>query len=690
MEMSKFNSQSSSKQENANNIGIEVASPMFRRRNHDLQSTITNFPIVFDHAGTSSSHASAAIDEPGDIIGKQEMNPEPIMPSLAICLRFEDVKFKARMNEVKNRSTEGEKYILQGVSGAVNPGELLAMIGPSGGGKTTLLNLLSGRLTFNSGTITYNNLPYSKSLKRKIGYVTQDDLVFPHLTVKETLTYVALLRLPKTLTKQQKQDRAMEVIMDLGLERCQNLIIGGGGGLKKGISGGERKRVCIGNEVLLDPCLLLLDEPTSSLDSSSALRIVQLLQNMAKAGKTVVTTIHQPSSRLFSKFDKLILLGRGSSLYFGKASEAMKYFSSMGCSPLIAMNPAEFLLDLANGNMNEKSIPLHLEHTLSPTNSTCRPSQMEVHKYFVEECESRSWMIRNGKTKKATIEQSDIMVEYKRCNSKWKSSWWDQFCVLVSRGFKERRHEYFSCTRVIQVILTAIIVGLLWWHPNYSSSIDTTDKAGLIFFISVFWGFFPLFTAIFTFPQERVMLIKERSVGMYKLSAYFAARNITDLPLDLVLPTFFMLIMYFMVGLKPNFAAFFLTLLAIFLNIVASQGLGLSIGAAFMDIKKALTLASILIMSFMLSAGFFIHDVPGFMSWLRYVSFNYHTNRLLLRIQFGCSSESLKYGRCEAPIIKGLKVDYSGKHEIGALIIMIIGYRFIAYLFLKRMKFRPT
>ena len=100
--------------------------------------------------------------------------------------------------------------------------------------------------------------------------------------------------------------------------------------------------------------------------------------------------------------------------------------------------------------------------------------------YFVEECESRSWMIRNGKTKKATVEQSDIMLEYRRSNSKWKSSWWDQFCVLVSRGFKERRHEYFSCTRVIQVILTAIIVGLLWWHPNYSSSIDASDQVIIV------------------------------------------------------------------------------------------------------------------------------------------------------------------------------------------------------------------
>lgn len=94
----------------------------------------------------------------------------------------------------------------------------------------------------------------------------------------------------------------------------------------------------------------------------------------------MVTTIHQPSSRLFCKFDKLILLGKGSSLYFGKASEAMKYFSTMGCSPLISMNPAEFLLDLANGNMNDKSFPSNLEDKFSTTNnSRQKPSPLEIH-----------------------------------------------------------------------------------------------------------------------------------------------------------------------------------------------------------------------------------------------------------------------------------------------------------------------
>ncbi|CAL5371948.1 unnamed protein product [Camellia sinensis] len=158
------------------------------------------------------------------------------------------------------------------------------LMGPSGSGKITLLSLLVGRVRGSTprGSITYNDQPYSKFLKSRIGFVTQDDVLFPHLTVRETLTYAALLRLPKTLTKQEKEKRAMDVIDELGLERCQDTMIGSS--FVRGVSGGERKRVCIGNEIIINPSLLFLDEPTSGLDSTTALRIIQILQDIAEGG----------------------------------------------------------------------------------------------------------------------------------------------------------------------------------------------------------------------------------------------------------------------------------------------------------------------------------------------------------------------------------------------------------------------
>lgn len=590
---------------------------------------------------------------------------------------FTDVTYKVI---IKGLRTNVEKEILSGITGRVNPGEVLALMGPSGSGKTTLLNLLGGRLIRSTagGSITYNDQPYNKFLKSRIGFVMQEDVLFPHLTVKETLRYAALLRLPNTLTKEQKEKRAIDVIYELGLERCQDTMIGGS--FVRGVSGGERRRVSIGNEILINPSLLFLDEPTSGLDSTTALRIVQILHEIAEAGKTVVTTIHQPSSRLFHKFDKLILLGKGSLIYYGKAAEAMSYFSSIGCSPLIAMNPAEFLLDLANGNLNDVSVPSELEDKVQIENSEAdcrqdRPSPTLVQEYLVEAYETR--VAEKEKRKMLTPLTLDEELKSKVSSSKrqWGASWWEQYSILFRRGIKERRHEYFSWLRITQVLATAVILGLLWWQSESRTPKGLQDQAGLLFFIAVFWGFFPVFTAIFTFPQERAMLSKERAADMYRLSAYFLARTTSDLPLDLLLPILFLLVVYFMAGLRLSAAPFFLTMVTVFLSIVAAQGLGLAIGASLMDVKKATTLASVTVMTFMLAGGFFVQKVPVFVAWIRYLSFNYHTYKLLLKVQYNNI----------IPAVNGMKMD-NGVIEVTALIAMVFGYRLLAYISLRRMR----
>ncbi|CAN4089676.1 unnamed protein product [Withania somnifera] len=549
---------------------------------------------------------------------KMKVQAEPTLP---IYLKFTEVCYKV---VIKGVTSTREKEILTGISGSVDPGEVLAMMGPSGSGKTTLLSLLGGRIKEpTGGSITYNEQPYSKHLKSRIGFVTQDDILFPHLTVRETLIYAARLRLPKKLTKEEKEKRAIDVIYELGLERCQDTMIGGS--FVRGVSG-EKESV--------------------------------------SAGKTVITTIHQPSSRLFHKFDKLILLGKGSLLYFGKASEAMVYFSAIGCSPLIAMNPAEFLLDLANGNLNDVSVPSELEDKVQIGNSDTET--------------------RNGKPSPAVVQEKllapmmiDEELKSKVLTTKreWGSSWCEQYSILFRRGLKERRHDYFSWLRITQVVATAVILGMLWWQSGGDSPKQMQEQSGLLFFIAVFWGFFPVFTAIFTFPQERAMLNKERSADMYRLSAYFLARTTSDIPLDLILPVLFILIVYFMAGLKHDACAFFLTVLTTFLCIVATQGLGLAIGATLMDLKKATTLASVTVMTFMLAGGYFVKEVPLFISWLRYLSYNYQTYKLLLKVQYKEKNDW----------VDGIKVG-NGVREVSTLLAMVFGYRLLAYISLRRMK----
>ncbi|KAI9121918.1 hypothetical protein K1719_006607 [Acacia pycnantha] len=640
-----------------------------------MSFSFTGFTLPPDEIADSKPFSDD--DIPEDIEAGADNPKLQTEPTLPIYLKFREVSYKV---VIRGMTSTEEKEILNGISGCVSPGEVLALMGPSGSGKTTLLNLLGGRLSQPtvSGSITYNDQPYSKFLKSRIGFVTQDDVLFPHLTVKETLTYAALLRLPKTTTKEQKEKRALDVIHELGLERCQDTMIGGS--FVRGISGGERKRVCIGNEIIINPSLLFLDEPTSGLDSTTASRTVQVLQKIAEAGKTVVTTIHQPSSRLFHKFDKLILLGKGSLLYFGKASDAMLYFQSIGCSPLIAMNPAEFLLDLANGNINDVSVPSELEDKVQMGNSTTetrngKPSPALVHEYLVEAYETRVAEIEKKKLMDPIPLDEEVKTKVSSPKRQWGATWREQYSILFWRGIKERRHDYFSWLRITQVLSTAIILGLLWWRSDATTPKGLQDQAGLLFFIAVFWGFFPVFTAIFTFPQERAMLNKERAADMYRLSAYFLARTTSDLPLDLILPVLFLIVVYFMAGLRVSAAPFFFSILTVFLCIVAAQGLGLAIGATLMDLKRATTLASVTVMTFMLAGGFFVKRVPVFISWIRYMSFNYHTYKLLLKVQY----EHI------TPSVNGMRID-SGWTEVAALIAMVFGYRFLAYLSLRRMK----
>nr|VDD18470.1 unnamed protein product [Brassica oleracea] len=641
-----------------------------------LSFSFTGFAMPPDEISDSNPFSDDEMIPEDNENKKPKFQAEPTLP---IFLKFKEVTYKV---VIKKLTSSAEKEILSGINGSVSPGEVLALMGPSGSGKTTLLSLLGGRISQSAigGSITYNDKPYSKYLKSKIGFVTQDDVLFPHLTVKETLTYAARLRLPKTLTREQKEQRAIGVIQELGLERCQDTMIGGA--FVRGVSGGERKRVSIGNEIIINPSLLLLDEPTSGLDSTTALRIIQMLHDIAEAGKTVITTIHQPSSRLFHRFDKLILLGRGNLLYFGKSSEALDYFSSIGCSPLIAMNPAEFLLDLANGNINDISVPSELEDRVQVGNSdresrSGKPSPSVVHEqYLVEAYETR---VTEEEKKKLTdpvpLGEEEAKAKVLRLKRQWGASWWEQYCILFARGLKERRHEYFSWLRVTQVLSTAVILGLLWWRSDIRTPRGLQDQAGLLFFIAVFWGFFPVFTAIFAFPQERAMLNKERAADMYRLSAYFLARTTSDLPLDFILPSLFLLVVYFMTGLRLSPYPFFLSMLTVFLCIIAAQGLGLAIGAILMDLKKATTLASVTVMTFMLAGGFFVKKVPVFISWIRYLSFNYHTYKLLLKVQYQDFAQS----------INGIRID-DGLTEVVALVVMIFGYRLLAYLSLRQMK----
>ncbi|XP_053388651.1 uncharacterized protein LOC128551765 [Mercenaria mercenaria] len=203
----------------------------------------------------------------------------------------------------------GGKKILHSVSGTVAPGELLSIMAPSGAGKTTLLNTLNGRISY-SGEICVGNTPLNKSLRRRMCYVLQQDYFFANLTLKETLEFTAMIRLPDELSVEEKNVRLQSVIDALDLNKCLDTEMGGI--FTPGLSGGEMKRASIACELIRDPDIIFLDEPTTGLDSSTTTSLISLLKTYAaECSKSVIASIHQPSSQNFFQFDKLMLLTGG-------------------------------------------------------------------------------------------------------------------------------------------------------------------------------------------------------------------------------------------------------------------------------------------------------------------------------------------------------------------------------------------
>lgn len=278
----------------------------------DFPITVAAFPAELPlHASKDSEGVDLSFDP------LQELNSKAREDSLfaqgaareSVALEWADLRYSVETGRGKQRAT---KDILKGLSGQATAGSVLAIMGASGAGKTTLLNMLAGRLVdqgraHTSGAILVNGQRrHYGSFRRMSAYVLQEDCMFAELTVKETITLSALLRLPRSMPRAEKLRRVADIIAELGLAKCQDTLIGSE--LIRGVSGGEKKRVNIGTELVTDPSLVFLDEPTSGLDSFNAQSVMSTLLKLARTGRTIVATIHQPRSSIFQMFDNLLLL----------------------------------------------------------------------------------------------------------------------------------------------------------------------------------------------------------------------------------------------------------------------------------------------------------------------------------------------------------------------------------------------
>ncbi|KAI9080080.1 hypothetical protein K1719_038013 [Acacia pycnantha] len=240
-----------------------------------------------------------------------------------------------------------EAYLLHDISGQAMRGEVMAIMGPSGAGKSTFLDALAGRIAQGSleGSVRIDGKPVTTSYMKMVSsYVMQDDQLFPMLTVFETFMFAAEVRLPPSISREEKKKRVYELLDQLGLQSATHTYIGNEG--KRGVSGGERRRVSIGVDIIHKPSLLFLDEPTSGLDSTSAYSVVEKVKDIARSGSIVLMTIHQPSYRIQMLLDRLTILARGRLIYMGKPSAVSSHLSGFGNPVPEGENSLEYLLDV--------------------------------------------------------------------------------------------------------------------------------------------------------------------------------------------------------------------------------------------------------------------------------------------------------------------------------------------------------
>mmetsp|Transcript_19102 Transcript_19102/g.31313 ORF Transcript_19102/g.31313 Transcript_19102/m.31313 type:complete len:712 (+) Transcript_19102:103-2238(+) len=624
-----------------------------------------------------------------------------------------------RAEELKKKGTVSvKKTILNGVSGAAAPGEILALMGPSGSGKTSILDVLSGRSNYDGGMINLDGDEVTdkvmKKLKKKVAYVKQNDLFFGHLTVRDQLTYTAFLRLPSSLPKAQKVAEVDRIIKQLRLAKCADTPI-------NMVSGGERKRVNIGSELLTDPAIILLDEPTSGLDSTSAVALMRILDSLAREeGKTIITSIHQPSSAVFFGFDKLMLLADGNVVYFGTPKDSLEHVKKLGLECPAGYNAADHHMDLLvvdsaidedgekdsfnendNTQQNERGASglVHRkrgEHggRKSIGGTTTKQKlitswDQEAAAIQVEE-EVKSQYESSGR--RLNRQQSVIMTE-----KSFNTTWWTQYTVLVHRSMKNSRSAIFTRLNLIKAGAIGFMCGLLWFQMPYTES-TVFDRSSYYFFTMTFWVFDAMFTAYMAFPLERSIIFKERSSGAYRLSAYFMAKTTSEAPARLILPAIYMIISYWMSGVNNDFGIFIGSTVCCLLSVLAGESIGLLLGASVLDVEKGMVVMTVVSLGLMVIGGFFVRQVPFWITWLGYVSpFKYSYNssvQLVFNTPVPCDGSGV-LAACQGSttgtasveeVLDFLGVQYSTGFNVGMLLLLFFVVRILAFVALKHKK----
>ncbi|GAM17118.1 hypothetical protein SAMD00019534_002930 [Acytostelium subglobosum LB1] len=548
----------------------------------------------------------------------------------------------------KGRKTQRLR-LLDRINGYVKPGMLLALMGPSGAGKSTLLDVLANRKTGGhiKGDILINGAERTKFFTRNSAYVEQMDVLPPTQTVREAIQFSAKTRLPSDMPMEEKLAFVETILETLSLLKIANKVIGKG---DEGLSLSQRKRVNIGIELASDPQLIFLDEPTSGLDSSAALKVMNLIKKIAMSGRSIICTIHQPSTSIFKQFDHLLLLKKGGeTVFFGptgeKSAVVLEYFAHHGliCDPL--MNPADFILDVTE---DEIQVVLDGESSMFHPVEAFRESPLNAA--LMEQ-------VNQG-----VMPPGTPVPEF---HGKYSSTIGTQFHVLFRRAWLAQiRRTQDIRSRCGRSIILGVIFGTLFLQMDKNQA-GIYNRISLLFFSLVFGGMAGMST-IPIVNTERGVFYREQSAGMYRIWIWLLTFIITDLPWVLLSALLYTIPVYFISGLYlgAHGAPFFYHCFISFTTYLNFSLVAMLFAMIFPTDEVAQSMGGVLLSITALFAGFMIPpgSIPNGWKWLYHLDFIKYPLEVFLvnefrDISFGCPNNEgavpVVPGGFFCPITKG-------------------------------------
>jgi ABC-type multidrug transport system ATPase subunit/ABC-type multidrug transport system permease subunit len=541
-----------------------------------------------------------------------------------------------------------KKVILDKISATIRPGQMVALMGASGAGKTTLLNVLSGSIKYSSGSMRVNGHAHNLAgFKRLTAFIPQDDTLLDSLTAREVFHYTARLRMPALATKLEREQKIHWVMKKLSLLDHADTRIGNVA--QKGMSGGQRKRVSIGLELLVDPSVLFVDEATSGLDSKMASDVLQILKGLASEGRTVISTIHQPSYLLFCLFDELVLLNAGKLVYHGTTARTFDYFTQeLGVQMPRNENPADVYMRVLQPDLDDDvdkqsvtdfaSIWQQHQHAyLPPLDSTLIPVLTGGLPSSSSSSSMSSHEVMGG-----TEASSHYSIKMKsECGSNGNGSsgisQWQQFVVLLERCLYDSVKDKHKFMQGLTMKLgVGILLGVVFIQQAGTTQASAFTTEGPLFFLCFASVMDTIFPTVMVFPQTRVLVVREYRNHYYQIGPYFSAQLVCNLLLNTLYAIFMAVPPYFLVGLQLEADKFFIFFGVLVVMSWIGVGLGIGVGSRCDSVDDAPKMIMPLLLPLMMFSGFLIpyNEIPVYFRWLYHFSFFQYGLNIFMVNQF--------------------------------------------------------